>query len=279
MRSEKDNFDVIGSSICFAFIYCQDSKKGIIYRVDLEKTLKSRVNERGYLKGEDMKDSFFVLLLLVYAGINIKAASINHEEVFTTIYNAAHWGKNDQGEGYSGWGSELKYCKSYIEFLEKFVQRYGVKTIIDAGCGDWEFSRYVNWQGATYVGYDVVSHIINKNIALFAKDTISFVHANFLTEDLPPADLLLCKHVLQHLPNKDIMSFLKQLPKFKYCLMTNQVNPATLSSDNADIAVGDTHDIDLSKPPFNLKGVKTFKFYIEGTAHQVFFIDNSSDVE
>ena len=159
-----------------------------------------------------------------------------HQAVFTTIYNTAVWGYNDKGE----------------------------------------FSRYVNWQGARYIGYDVVAHVIEKNNKRFANQNISFVHGNCVTEDLPSADLLICKHVLQHLPNDDIVLFLKQLTKFKYCLLTNQVEPGTFSGDNADIAIGGGRKLDLTKPPFNLKGTRVLHYPVEEGIHQVFLIDNSS---
>jgi SAM-dependent methyltransferase len=199
-----------------------------------------------------------------------------HQAVFTMIYNTAVWGYNDKGEGFSGGGSLLRHTREYIVFLENFIKTHDIKTIVDAGCGDWEFSRYVNWQGARYIGYDVVAHVIEKNRRQFVNENISFVHGNLLTDDLPCADLLICKHVLQHLPNDDIVLFLKQLPKFKYCLLTNQVEPRTFSGDNADIAIGGGRKLDLTKPPFNLKGAKVLHYSVEEGIHQVFLIDNAS---
>lgn len=220
-----------------------------------------------------MKNSYICLLLPII--MHISAESDNHEKVFTHIYNNCVWGKNSDGEGYSGGGSDLKNCNEYIRYLQEFMKSHNVTTVVDAGCGDWEFSRYVNWDGIQYLGYDVVEHVIAKNQKKFSSSNITFAHGNLVTTDLPGADLLLCKHVLQHLRNEDILAFLPQLEKFKYCILVNQVDPETLSSNNEDIAIGGGHKIDLSQPPFNIAGIKALNYYIDNNVHQVFLIDNT----
>lgn len=218
---------------------------------------------------------FFLIGMIVFLG-NIQLAANEHELVFTSIYKTGKWGRNKQGEGRSGWGSILENCISYVALLEKFIEDHNIQTVVDAGCGDWEFSRHVNWHGASYIGYDVVGHVIEKNIKKYANENVIFVHKNFLDEDLPHADLLLCKHVLQHLTNEDIVKFCSQFRKFKYCLITNEVDPNTLTSDGTGSEVGGMHKVDLSKPPFNVKGTpvlnyRTYRKYV----HQVYLIDNT----
>lgn len=217
--------------------------------------------------------SLFCYLLIILHSLLL--GTPKHEAIFTDIYDNAIWGKNDSGESFSGGGLLLTNSRRYIHFLENFILHHNIKTVVDAGCGDWKFSRYVDWHGASYIGYDVVHHIINKNIRKYTKTNIQFKHANILTAELPPADLLLCKHVLQHLPNDDILLFLKQVKKFKYCLITNEVNPLTLSSPGDDISTGGGHKIDLSKPPFNIIGKKVLNYRIGTDIHQMFLIDNS----
>lgn len=217
-----------------------------------------------------------ILLTLLCVSHFLITKTDEHEKVFTQIYDNATWGKNAAGEGFSGGGSLLNNCHVYIEYLEQFMASHNIKTVVDAGCGDWEFARYMNWSDINYIGYDVVGHVIEKNTRKYGAPNIRFVHANCITEDLPPADLLLCKHVLQHLTNEDILSFLPQLKKFKYCIITNEVYPDTLSSDNKDIAIGGGHKIDLTKSPFNIKGIKVFNYRIKNAMHQVFLIDNTN---
>src|SRR5258705_4817522 len=160
------------------------------------------------------------------------------QEVFADIYRRAIWGRNNQGEGHSGTGSTLQATLTYRTFLQKFLKDHDVHSVVDAGCGDWEFSQALDWSGIDYKGFDVVESAIAQNKLRFAKANIQFFAGNIVELNLPPADLLICKHVLQHLPTKDVQKFLTQLPKFKHALLTNSVHADTMSAANVDIAVG-----------------------------------------
>lgn len=220
--------------------------------------------------------SLFILVSLIFSTKIMLSVLLDQYEVnFTYIYDHAVWGKNDQGIGFSGGGSYLYNVKEYLELLSKFMKVNSIKSVLDAGCGDWEFSKYVNWDGIEYFGYDVVASVIKKNNDCFSKENIHFIHANFLNVELPKADLFLCKHVFQHIPNIDIVNFLPQLKKFRYCLITNEVNQDTFSSNNDDIEIGGYRKIDLCTPPFNLAGIKILNYRIGTAVHQVILLDNS----
>ena len=68
--------------------------------------------------------------------------------------------------------------------------------------------------------------------------------------------------------------FLRQLYKFKHCLITNDVNPGTLTCDNGDIVHGDYWLLDLTKPPFNFQGVKVLTYQCRGGMKQVLYIQH-----
>ena len=178
------------------------------------------------------------------------------EEIFSNIYKIGTWDES----GFSLSGSQIKIARPYVNFLQNFMNEHEIKTVVDVGCGDWAFSRYIDWSGIDYLGIDVVKEVIVRNQTLFARPSIAFVHGNALTMDLPEADLLICKDVFQHLSNSDIMQLLKQFYKFKHCLITDFVDSNTLSSDNRDIVSGDYHPIDLTKEPFYVEGEKIFIF-------------------
>jgi hypothetical protein len=134
-------------------------------------------------------------------------------------------GKNKNGKGHSGGGSTLEAARDYIDFVQKFIKDHNIKTVIDAGCGDWEFMYHMDLSNIEYIGYDIVKFVIEKNIKKYSTPHISFRHGNIVEIDLPIADLLLCKDVLQHFheyqTNDLIVAFLPQLKKYKYCLITN----------------------------------------------------------
>lgn len=214
---------------------------------------------------------FFIMIKIYALGI----AESSCEKIFTHIYNVALWGRNDRGQAFSGMGSLRENCVEYMAFLEKFMIEHNVKSVFDAGCGDWEFSRFLNWSGIDYLGCDVVAGVINENIKNFGSKNIKFINGDFLSIELPKADLFVCKQVFQHLSNREIIDFLKKLKNFKYCLITNDVDPKTLSSKNEDIKTGEYRWVDLSKPPFNAYGEKILNYESHNWMHQVFFIDNT----
>ncbi len=198
-----------------------------------------------------------------------------HEQVFTHIYDHAVWGKNSAGEGFSGGGSLTHNCRPYIKYLQEFMAEHNITSVVDAGCGDWEFAQHIDWKGIDYMGYDVVTSVIDKNIKRFGTSNIKFEQANIIKTDLSTADLFICKHVLQHLTNEDIFALIEQFSKYKYCIITNEVYPKTLSSDNSNIPIGGSRKIDLTHPPFNLSGQTVLNFRIGKAVHQVFLINNT----
>ena len=92
------------------------------------------------------------------------------KEEFTYIYDNEKWGKNKG----SGEGSRPKFNQEYIPFLEDFLKTNNIKSVIDFGCGDWQFSRYIDWGDKPfstmpkidYLGLDVVDSVIDNNTGL-----------------------------------------------------------------------------------------------------------------
>jgi SAM-dependent methyltransferase len=215
----------------------------------------------------------FKIVNLLLCVLTIPLWGESSQDAFTRIYKSGLWGKNNAGEGTSGEGSSLLTTESYRTFLQQFLKEMHIHSVVDAGCGDWEFSRAIKWDGIDYKGYDVVKSVIKKNKAKFSRSNIQFYHVDLLQTELPTADLLLCKDVLQHLTIEDVLLFIKQLPKFKYCLITNDVYPTTLSSHNPQIARGDYRPLDLTQPPF-LFSLQQYPFSL----HKVLTYDGGGGV-
>jgi glycosyltransferase involved in cell wall biosynthesis/SAM-dependent methyltransferase len=178
---------------------------------------------------------------------NGEAAAEDLSSQFEKIYDAKHWGQG------SGVGSMLEHTIEYRDFLKDFMQNNGIRSVIDLGCGDWKFSRYIDWTDVTYVGIDVVPSVVLKNQQEFGNnDNISFRRFDSL-EKLPPADLLICKDVLQHLPNDTVKAYLATFRnKYKFALITNDEEPADLQ--NIDIAAGGWRTLRLDREPFREPG-------------------------
>tara|TARA_Y100000389_G_C17460872_1_gene521593 strand:+ start:2899 stop:3480 length:582 start_codon:yes stop_codon:yes gene_type:complete len=144
------------------------------------------------------------------------------EKQFTNIYNKNIWGNG------SGKGSSPDYNKKYIEFLESFIKEKNIQSIYDLGCGDWQFSQFVDWNGATYIGADCVKSVIQKNQNDYSDldGRINFIHmdiSNSVHEIKPNQDLIILKDILQHWSNIDIIKFMDILVNqgHKYILLIN----------------------------------------------------------
>jgi SAM-dependent methyltransferase len=166
---------------------------------------------------------------------------------FEEIYKSNAWGFG------SGHGSLPKYTKSYRAMLEMFIKNNNISSVVDFGCGDWQFSSLVNWQGTKYLGYDIVESVIENNKLKYEKENINFRLTPSDLSKAKAADLLIVKDVLQHLSKEDIDNFAKKvLPKYKYALITNCVEPT--KDLNANVLTGEFRPLDLRQKPFNIKG-------------------------
>lgn len=196
---------------------------------------------------------------------------------FEKIYRDADWGTNGSGVGTSGTGSTVQATDLYRRYLETFMKEKGIKSVVDAGCGDWEFSQKIDWTGIDYKGYDIVAKVVEANKKSFARPGVQFFVGNIVEDDLPAADLLISKHVLQHLPNADVKKFLdKQLGKYKHVILTNGVNAVDLGGTNTDIKPGGYRELDITRPPFSVRGRKALTYWANDFMHQVVHVDNTT---
>ena len=182
-------------------------------------------------------------------------------EQFEEIYDQNKWGYG------SGAGSLPNHTRSYARVLEEFISEHDIKTILDLGCGDWQFSRYIDWGEARYIGVDLVRSVIDRNIELFSADNIEFRLFSGDFDELPEADLLIAKDVLQHWSNDSVSSFLPVLDRYPYSLITNCANPKG-ETRNIDIEDGEYRYLDIRLPPFNVDAEEIFSF----TKHRPFLL-------
>lgn len=158
-----------------------------------------------------------------------------HKEIFTEIYDKNVWGG-------SGGGSDPGNTVEYRALLQRFMKDYEIKTVLDWGCGDWAFSRLMDWSEVHYVGVDVVDSVVTRNRKKYSTANIAFS----TTENWPDSlyyELVIVKDVLQHWSNSQIDLFLGDLIRwgnFKYILITNT---ASQEYDNQDIQAGDTRGL------------------------------------
>ena len=191
-------------------------------------------------------------LLLLYFVIDAVDRESPLTKTFNGIYREGIWGRDVAGKGTSGSGSTLDITREYRAYLEDFIRKHRVTSIVDAGCGDWTFSSTIDWGGASYLGVDIASDVIEANRRKYEKPNVTF-QVGDITEELPSADLLISKDVLQHLPDALVDRFIRnnlKTGKYKWVLLTND-----RGSGNPDIVPGGYRAIDLAAAPFNVPGL------------------------
>jgi SAM-dependent methyltransferase len=172
---------------------------------------------------------------------------------FDKIYSHNRWGFG------SGHGSLPKVTEGYRRFVQDFIREHRVQTVVDFGCGDWQISRLMDWAGVEYLGLDVAQSVIENNRATYGGQNVRFELAPDHFNDVPTADLLIVKDVLQHLPDEMIHRFMAQVVRrFRFALITNCIEPA--SARNRDIQAGEFRPLDMRAAPFNYPAEAVFAF-------------------
>ena len=174
------------------------------------------------------------------------------KQQFEYIYAHDVWGNG------SGEGSLPVHVRPYLRFLERFIRARAIGSVVDFGCGDWQFSRLIDWGEISYRGFDIVTSVIQENRQRYQSDHITF-HQIESPLELPGADLLIVKDVLQHWSDNSVQAFLPLLSRFRYALVTNCVNPAG-PTKNDPIEDGGFRYLDLRLPPFNIAARQVFSF-------------------
>ncbi|MEQ8279384.1 MAG: class I SAM-dependent methyltransferase [Deltaproteobacteria bacterium] len=173
-------------------------------------------------------------------------------KIFTGIYDDGVWGQG------SGPGSASHETIAYRRFLQEFLLWNQIERVVDVGCGDWQFSRFVDWSGVDYTGVDVVASVIETNQERFGSENVHFALSDGTFDALPEADLLIAKDVLQHLDTRRIQSFLGAASAYRFVLVTNTAEP--VARTNAVIKNGGFRPVDLRKKPFYVSTTVVFSF-------------------
>lgn len=173
------------------------------------------------------------------------------KNAFDQIYRDNVWGIG------SGTGSLPRMNINYMHFLSNFIKWNQIRSVLDFGCGDWQFSRYLCWEGIDYTGVDVVASVIEQNTAAFGSDNIRFATYDHVGE-LPSVDLIVSKDVMQHLPTGNIIEYINEFrKKAKFVLVTNDIYPDDWL--NVDIEPGACRSLRLTQDPFNFDGAIIFR--------------------
>ena len=165
------------------------------------------------------------------------------KDKFTNIVENNKWCSGGE-ETPCGRGSTLRAIEEFnlVEVISDFIKEKEIRSIVDVGCGDFNWMRFVELHGATYLGYDIVKSLVCDNNERYSNldGTIHFTECCGLEYNFTPADLLICKDVLFHQELSDVEKFLDQhLSRFKYALFSHHPD---IDNTNRDINNGSSFD-------------------------------------
>ena len=172
------------------------------------------------------------------------------EGIFDHIMNANRWGG---GESRSGPGSTLNYTYNLRHELESFIPAFGINTLFDAPCGDFNWMKEVSFpEGLQYIGGEIVASLVRFNNENHATASRRFVEFDITKDEFPECDLWFCRDCLFHLPFELIFRALRGFcnSDAKLLMMTNHLN--TSGFTNLDIPSGEFRLLDFFSEPFNL---------------------------
>lgn len=106
-------------------------------------------------------------------------------------------------ESASGPGSSQAAAAPALSSIEQWIGNYGVRSIVDLGCGDWNWMRNLDLlrdpNAPSYEGWDADPDLIKWLNAEYGAPNIRFYVKDICTEALPSADLFILRDVLFHL--------------------------------------------------------------------------------
>jgi len=174
--------------------------------------------------------------------------------------------KSGNRESASGLGSYIENTQEASDFIFDIVKKYKIKSLLDLGCGDWNWfyllieriRKEEGGSGFRYIGWDAHPDLVSELNAKFSDDNTSFHLSDIVTEEYPSVDLILCRDVLFHMKPAVINNVLDKVyqSQANYLITTTYDIPQNHSNEtiniNNNIENWYFHAINLDIAPYDL---------------------------
>ena len=152
-------------------------------------------------------------------------------------------------ESVSGSGSCLAQTAELRELLPVLLDDLGVRSLLDAPCGDFNWMQHVRLPVDEYIGADMLGELVANNQWRHAGPGRRFVRADILRDPLPQVDAVLCRDLLVLLSYDDIRQAVRN---FKASGATYLITTTfTRGRPNQDLGGAEWRPLDLTGAPFN----------------------------
>ncbi len=191
-------------------------------------------------------------------------STLSLSDTFTAIYKEQLWGSSASShrQFFSGTGShDANIADLYVEEVRRFLSGFQSKlSVVDLGCGDFCIGARIRPYCARYIACDIVAPLIGENQRLYGSLNVDFRVLNVVEDDLPSADVVIIRQVLQHLSNDQITEAVEKIRRrFRYAIVTEHLpmNPGFVA--NVDKPAGPDvrpfygSGVVLTKSPFDLE--------------------------
>ena len=192
------------------------------------------------------------------------------QDSFSGIYKHHSWGKFEKAEDVrvskvqgSGPGSTLNWAQEAMATLHILINEiklfHGKETIkmLDIPCGDFVWmSRFLQERtDVKYTGMDIVPSLIKNHKNAFKNDpNLSFIHQDIVETPLDQGyDLILSRHMLQHLTTSDVMKVLSHLSKSGSLYLLTTTMPVSSQTIELPSKAGRFRYLNLEIPPVQLE--------------------------
>ena len=176
-------------------------------------------------------------------------------EVFTEQYCTRKWGCLESA---SGRGSTLSRTRNLRKGLGEIFNVGAVRSVVDIGCGDFNWMSGMDLSCIDYTGLDIVPQVVEENTRKYAAPNIRFQVFDIIDDIPPPADLIICRDLFSHLSNEDSLRALHNIRQSRYRYFAasqfghflGTKHDSLSSTANQDIETGDWRACSMNLHPF-----------------------------
>lgn len=129
------------------------------------------------------------------------------ELIFRDIYLKNSWGSK---ESRSGASSTMERTTTLRAALPEVFSQLKIQSILDCGCGDWNWMKAIDLSGIQYIGCDIVPELIEQLQLNYSATTVNFQMLNILQDPPDTADLWLARDLVCLFSSKDIWIFFQK---------------------------------------------------------------------
>ena len=165
---------------------------------------------------------------------------------FERIHEINLWGADTS---VSGVGSELDATAAIRERLPGLLKELGVRSLLDAPCGDYRWMASLDLDLDRYVGIDIVPSIIEALQQRYRDDAHrSFLISDLTCEPLPHCDVILSRDCLVHFSFRTLKHAVRNLKASGATWLLTTTFPEL--ERNEDIEDADWRPLNFEHPPF-----------------------------